>query len=132
VDVILASGNIVGVDSIAALIMGFDPQTIEHLRLCAKHGLGSIADGFDVVGDKNIEEITAPFRPAHHNAVSRFELVLRKSYIRRLVFNTPLFSLMTWCARRYYDAWDLYVGKGLRRAFFETSPYAEQWHVPKR
>lgn len=125
--VILASGNLVGLDATAARLMGFDPEVIAHLRLCAQHGLGSMPGTFEVVGEK-ADALTEQFVPAKHNAVSWLELALRQSAIDWLIFHTPLFSLMTWGARRYYDLWDWLVGRRLRKAFFERSEYAPQWH----
>ena len=34
-NVILASANLVGIDSVAAQVMGFDPSAVTHLTLCA-------------------------------------------------------------------------------------------------
>jgi uncharacterized protein (DUF362 family) len=125
VGLVLASANLVGIDATAARIMGFDPRTIDHLRLCGLHGLGSL-DEISVVGD-GPEAVRCSFQPATHNAVSWLELALRKSAVRRLVFETPLLGVMSWGARRYYDLWDLTVGARVRREFFASSPYAAQW-----
>jgi len=125
-DVILASGNLVGLDATAAQLMGFNPETIEHLQLCAKHGLGSMPGAFDLKGDP-WQELWSPFKPARHNAVSWLELALRRSLFEWLIFKTPLLHLFAWGARRYYDFWDLWVGRRLRTAFFRNSRYADQW-----
>lgn len=125
-NVILASGNLVGLDAIAASLIGFDPYTIEHLVLCEKHGLGSMPDSFDVVGVP-ILEVMEPFLPARHNAVSWLEFSLRKSFLRWLAFETPLFRVLVWGSRRYYDVWDWWVGKRIRNDFFARSLYAGQW-----
>ena len=54
-------------------------------------------------------------------------LLLRRSAIRKAVFDTPLFHLCCWGARRYYDIWDLVVGRRLRSGVLSRSPYAAQW-----
>ena len=123
--VVLASANLVGLDAVAARLMGVDPSSVDHLRWCADAGLGSIS-GFDIRG-LDPDEVAVRFRPAHHNAVSWLELVLRRSALRRLVFRTPLFLLMCWGARRYYDVWNLTVGRVRRGRFTTTSPWAAQW-----
>jgi uncharacterized protein (DUF362 family) len=122
---VLASANLVGLDATAARIMGFDPAAIRHLELCSRHGLG----GLDQLSMAGIDpsEVRTTFLPATHNAVSWVELALRKSTVRRLVFDTPLLQVMAWGARRYYDAWDYAVGRRLREEFFRRSPYAAQW-----
>jgi uncharacterized protein (DUF362 family) len=125
-NVILASGNLVGLDATAASLVGFDPHTIEHLVLCAKHGLGSMPDSFDVIGVP-IEEVMEPFLPARHNVVSWLEFSLRKSFLRWLAFETPIFRVLVWGSRRYYDLWDWWVGNRIRKEFFARSLYARQW-----
>ncbi len=124
---VLASGDLVALDTVAARIMGFDPARIEHVQLCAAHGLG-VADPtrIEVVGEA-IETVRASFEPARHNAVSWLELLLRRSFARWLVFETPLLHLFCWGARRYYDYWDLRFGRKIREDLFARSPYAAQW-----
>jgi uncharacterized protein (DUF362 family) len=124
-NVVLASHNLVGLDAAAARLMGFDPSRIPHLGKCADDGLGSV-ERVAILGEP-LESLRQDFRPARHNAVSWLELVLRNSLFRRLAFDTPLLSLFCWGARRYYDLWDLAIGRRRRRAFFATSGYAAQW-----
>lgn len=123
---LLASANLVGIDATAARIMGFDPTNIEHLRLCAEHGLGSLPGSFAEVGD-DVDAMVEAFVPAKHNAVSWLELALRRSAVQRLVFKTPLLKLFSWGARRYYDVWDWRIGRRLRKDLFSRSGYAAQW-----
>lgn len=124
---ILASGDLVAIDSVAAYLMGCDPATINHLQLCSKHGLGCCdLSNITVVG-ANIEALRTPFRHAQHNIVSWGELLLRRSALRWLVFQTPLFHLFCWLTRRYYDYWDFMVGRHLRQRIFDSSGYAQQW-----
>ena len=127
VGLVLASSDIVALDAVAARIMGFDPASIAHLQWCARHGLGAVdMASIEVVGEE-LEPLPRPFVPARHNAVSWLELVLRQSAVRRLAFDTPLFRLFCWGARRYYDLWDLAVGRRLRAEVMERSGYAPQW-----
>lgn len=127
---VLASGDLVALDATAAQIMGFDPRQIEHLMLCEQHGLGTANPAeIEVVGE-NLEAHRTPFLGAHHNAVSGLEVIFRSSFMRWLVFDTPIFNLMTWGARRYYDLWDMAYGRSLRQAVFDNSPYAPQWIEP--
>ncbi len=122
---VLASANLVGLDAVAARVMGYDPDEVDHLQWCADVGLGAVR-GFETRG-ASVEDVAARFRDARHNAVSWLELVLRRSFMRRLVFHTPLFRLMCWGARRYYDVWNVTVGRGRRQRFLATSAYAAQW-----
>lgn len=122
-NLVLASGNLVGIDATAARIMGFDPNEIEHLTLCAKNGFGSINP--DLIGPL-IETISDQFIPAKHNLVSITEILFRKSFISYLIFHTPVIKLMTWATRRYYDFWDFFIGKKLRKRI-QASGYFMQF-----
>ena len=123
---VLASANLVGIDAVAAQIMGIDPLVVPHLRRAFERGLGSFPGEFAVVGDP-VPSPGRPFTLARHNAVSWLELLLRRSSMQRLAFHSPLFGLLCWGARRYYDLWDLLVGAARRRAFLRRSGYAAQW-----
>lgn len=126
-NLVLASGDLVALDVVAAQAMGFDPDRIEHLQLCARHSLGTAGrKDITMVGER-IEEVRGHFVPAKHNAVSWLELALRKSFVRWLVFDTPLFTLFCWGARRYYDLWDVGIGRNLRNEVLKSSGYGAQW-----
>lgn len=125
-NVLLASANLVGLDTTASRLMGFDPDLIPHLELCAQHGLGGMITEGEVVGE-TIPPLLKIFMPAKHNVVSWLELALRKSLVEWLIFNSPLLHLFSWGARRYYDLWDLFIGRKIRKNFFAESPYRHQW-----
>ena len=122
---VLASANLVGLDAVAAGVMGYTPAEVDHLSWCAQAGLGAVT-GFEVRGEE-VDGVAERFRDARHNAVSWLELVMRKSAFRRLVFHTPVFHMMCWGARRYYDVWNVTIGRRRRERFLATSPYAAQW-----
>jgi len=124
VGVVMASANLVGVDGVAARIIGADPAAVPHLGLCSTAGLGAVTD--DVLGDPP-PVAAGGFLAARHNPVSFIELALRRSLVEWLAFRTPLFHAMCWGARRYYDLWDLTAGRRRRGEFFASSPWAKQW-----
>lgn len=127
---VLASGDLVALDSTAAQLMGFDPRQIEHLLLCEKHGIGTAyPEQIQTMGE-TIEAHKTQFLTAHHNAVSGLEVIFRSSFVRKLIFETPVFNLMTWGARRYYDLWDIAYGRKIRNNVLQNSPYAPQWTEP--
>jgi len=124
---VLASGDPVALDAVAARVMGLDVDGIEHLLLAAANGLGTVTtEDIEVLGE-SVASVARPFRPAHHNAVSWFEMALRRSLLRDLVFHTPAFGLFCWGARRYYDLWELAVGRHLRDRVLRHSLYGAQW-----
>jgi uncharacterized protein (DUF362 family) len=126
VDRILASRDLVALDAVAARIMGFDPDVIRHLQLLTDAGIGSARD-YEVVGE-DIAGLNFHFRPAGHNAVSVVELALRQSWLRRLVFETPVLDLMCWGATVWYLIW-YYAGPGarIRDEIIKDTIYGGQW-----
>jgi uncharacterized protein (DUF362 family) len=130
VDRVLASGDLVAIDAVAAKIMGFDPRTIGHLGECVAAGLGvSDLDRIEVVGDDDLS-LDLRFIPARHNLVSRAELVLRRRrFLRRLFFDTPLFGLCCRATEAYYAAWYhlLGIGRARRDRILDETAYGAQW-----
>ena len=126
----LASGDFVALDAVAAKVMGFDPARIGHLNECVAAGLG-VADlgRITTVGDDGLS-LNLQFVPAQHNAVSWFELVLRRRpVLRRLFFDTPLFRLCCNLTLAYYAAWYyvLGIGRGRRDHILSATAYGAQW-----
>jgi len=126
---VLASGDAVALDAVAAQLMGFDPARIGHLGECVAAGLGT-ADlaAITTCGDDDLS-LNLHFLPAHHNLVSWFELVLRRRpRLRRVFFDTPLFQLCCNATLVYYAIWYswLGIGRGRKDAMLATA-YGEQW-----
>lgn len=130
VDRVLASADPVALDAVAARLMGFDPQTIGHLRECAAAGLGTLDEQDIEIAGEDVSQLQLGFIPARHNLVSWAELVLRqRAWLRPLFFDTPLFRLCCWLTTLYYDLWYSVLGIGRRRrdAILRHSPYGAQW-----
>lgn len=126
----LASGDYVALDAVAAKIMGFDPARIAHLSECMAAGLG-VADlsRIAVTGDDDLS-LNLHFVPARHNAVSWFELVLRRRpVLRRIFFDTPIFRLCCTMTRAYYAIWYyiLGIGRARRDEILKATAYGAQW-----
>lgn len=127
---VLASGDFVALDAVAAKIMGFEPAQIGHLEECVAAGLG-VADlgRITAVGDDDLS-LNLRFIPARHNLVSWFELVLRRrAALRRLFFDTPLFRLCCDATVLYYAAWYyvLGIGRGRKDQILSATAYGAQW-----
>ena len=105
VDAVLCSADPVALDTIQARMMGLDPSRIAHLARAAERGIGT--NKLDEIEVRSTEPPApvAPFAPARHNAVSVIENLLRKSFLKRLVFNTPLFYVPLAGAKAYYRVW---------------------------
>lgn len=126
-DVVLCSRDPVAIDAVEAMVMGIDPATVGHLATCAARGIG-VADParIDVVGSP-LADVRQAFRTAKHNPVSLVETLLRKSFMKRLFFNTPIFGVCLWGAKLYYRQWAL---RNRRRAIAEVLAhplYGPQW-----
>lgn len=104
-DRVLASSDPVALDTVHAAMIGVDPAAVRHLATCAARGLGTNdlgrieVRGLDPVRDR------VPFEPAKHNAVSLVENLLRKSALKKLFFDTPIFGVCLWGAKNYYRLW---------------------------
>ena len=126
----LASGDCVALDAVAAKVMGFDPATIKHLSECVAAGLGTAdLDRITVTGDDDLS-LNLHFTPAQHNAVSWFELVLRRRpMLRKIFFDTPVFRLCCNLTLAYYAIWYyvLGIGRARRDAILNATPYGAQW-----
>ncbi len=127
---ILASGDCVALDAVAAKIMGFEPARIGHLQECVAAEIG-VADlnQITTVGDDDLS-LNLQFLPAHHNVVSWMELVLRRrAGLRRLFFDTPLFQVCCNLTLAYYAAWYyvLGIGRARRDGILTATAYGAQW-----
>ncbi len=127
-DRVLASGDIVALDSVLARIMGFDPLAIRHLTLAQEKGIGVCDPGsIEVVGE-DISSLDFGFKPARHNFVSVVELALRRSPLRPLVFKGLFFRLSCFSAYYWYWFWyNLGSGKRTVREIIRSSRYGRQW-----
>ncbi len=123
---ILASGDQVAIDAVAAKVMGFEPMDIGYIRLAHEAGLG--------VGDVREIEIVGEdidrFRYEFHvgdNLASRagdFLWFGPMKVFQRLFFHTPLVYLFVFGSSLYHDyLWYPFVGKRRVARFLEKSPW---------
>lgn len=126
-DRVLCSGDLVALDTVQALSMGLEPASVRHLATCAARGLG-VNDpalievrGLDPVTDR------VPFRPARHNAVSIVETLLRRSALKRLFFDTPIFGVCLWGAKRYYRIWTRLYAERCWQVALSHPDYGPRW-----
>jgi len=126
VGIVGAGGDLVEVDSVFARLMGFDPRGIPHLVEAQERGLGRIGTVF--IGDA-LEPIE-PFLPARHNIVSRIEMGLRTSFLRRLAFEPPLFWGMLLGAKIYYLLFEVIRGRRIRKRIRRHRLYGKYFEKP--
>jgi uncharacterized protein (DUF362 family) len=126
-DRVLCSTDPVALDTVQAIQMGIDPASVAHVVRCARRGVG--------VGDRAQIEVrglipersVVPFAPARHNAVSRLETILRKSAMKKLFFDTPLFRLCLLGAKAYYRGWTALRAAAIWRRARAHPVYGPQW-----
>ncbi len=104
-NLILASGDQVAIDAVAAKLMGFDPMSIGYINLAHEAGLGTgKADEIEVVGD-DISGENWHFRVGD-NLASRVGHLLWFSPLKRLqrlFFRTPLVHVFILGSEVYHD-----------------------------
>jgi uncharacterized protein (DUF362 family) len=131
-DLILCSRDPVALDSVQASLMGLDPGSVEHLVRCAARGIGTNdLAAIEIRGD-DPAACRQRFATARHNAVSRVETLLRKSFLKRLFFNTPLFSLCLVGAKLYYRLWTFRSGSAPWAEVLAHPVYGPQWRAVAR
>jgi hypothetical protein len=101
----LASADQVAIDAVAAKMMGFDPMSIEYIRLAHEDGLG-VGDPRDIriVGD-DISAENWQFRVGN-NAASRVGGAMWFGGLKpfqKLFFHTPLVHLFVLASELYHD-----------------------------
>lgn len=122
-DILLASGDSVAIDAVAAKIMGFDPLSIPYLRMAHERGLG-VADlrEMDLLGD-DVAGLDFGFETKRSLVIWGDQLI-RKGCLR--CFEGPLLHspLVFWAplASNIYHDWLWYptVGRARIREFMKT------------
>ncbi len=120
---ILASGDCVAIDAIAAKMMGYDPMKIDYLRMCDERQLG-VADpaNIEIVGE-NIDDVNFGFT-TKRSFVIWGDQMLRKGPLRFLekpLLHSPLVVWAPCASNLYHDFfWYPIFGKKIIREFSKT------------
>jgi len=120
---LLASGDMVAIDAIAAKMMGFDPLSIPYLRMAAERGLGA-ADPreIEVVGE-DISEVNFHFQ-SKRSLVIWGDQLIRKGWLRpleKVLLHSPLVVWAPFASNLYHDYyWYPTKGKRIIREFAQT------------
>ena len=105
-DVMLAAEDQVAIDAVAASMMGFDPMSIEYIRLADEQGLGNgRRENIEVVGDAHLADERWGFSVGD-NGASRVGDVMWFGPLKRfqkLFFHTPLVKLFVLGSEVYHD-----------------------------
>ncbi len=122
-NIILASGDSVAADAVAARIMGFEPMSIPYIRMCHENGLG-IGDTqeIEVVGD-DVSDLNLHFK-TKRSLVIWGDQMLRIGFLRfleRILLRSPLVVWAPLASNVYHDwMWYPTVGRSRIRKFTKT------------
>ncbi|MHC4663602.1 MAG: DUF362 domain-containing protein [Planctomycetota bacterium] len=125
-NVILASGDQVAIDAVAAKMMGFDPMSIKYIRLAHESGLG-VGDmkEIEIVGD-DVSGESWNFHVGDNfvSSVGSSCWFGPLKWLQRLMFHTPLVYPFIWGSAVYHDMyWYPFKGKPVVRKWLDTT----QW-----
>jgi len=105
-NVILAGGDQVAIDAVAAKLMGFDPMRIDYIRLAHEDGLG-IGDPRDIelVGDADLAHESWKFQVGDNGASRVGDIVWFGPLkpVQNVFMRTPLVNLFILGSEVYHD-----------------------------
>ncbi len=112
---ILASGDSVAIDAVAAKMMGFDPMDIPYIRMASEMGLGcGEINEIHIVGEE-IDDINFGFKTKKSFVIMGDQLI-RKGWLRpleKILLHSPLMGWAPFASTVYHD-WLWYPLKGKR------------------
>ncbi len=120
---LLASGDCVTIDAVAAKMMGFEPLEIPYIRMCHERGLGvgNIKE-IDVVGE-DISNVNFGFRSSR-SFVIWGDQMLRKGHLRFLekpLLHSPLVIWAPAASNLYHDfLWYPLIGRKRIKDFLKS------------
>jgi uncharacterized protein (DUF362 family) len=122
-NIILAGGDSVAIDAVAAKIMGFEPMEIPYIRMGHEMGLGTgRIEEIDIVGE-DIKEINFGFK-SKRSFVIWGDQMLRLGFLRfleKILLKTPLVVWAPLASNIYHDfIWYPTIGRKRIRAFNRT------------
>jgi uncharacterized protein (DUF362 family) len=127
-NVILASDDMVAIDSVAAKLMGFDPMKIDYLKLSHDRCLGNAdIDQIEILGLDEYEFNAINFKfNVKKSMVIRWDQRLRNrtptdSRLHKLLFHSPIFKTLIFASEFYHDwLWYPLIGKSRIKQFSGT------------
>jgi uncharacterized protein (DUF362 family) len=126
-NVILASGDQVAIDAVAAKLMGFDPLTIPYIKLAHDAGLG-VGDPRDIqlVGDTDLADESWNFHVGDNGASRVGDIVWFGPLkpVQNVLMRTPLVNLFILGSEVYHD---YYRWPARDRAVFESWLASTAW-----
>ena len=105
-DIILASADQVAIDAVAAKMMGFDPMSIQYIRLAHEDGLG-VGDPreIELVGMPELGEENWGFQVGRtfHSTLGWLAWYGPTKRLQKFIFHTPLVHATNLVSETYHD-----------------------------
>jgi len=122
-NIILASGDSLAIDAVAAKIMGFEPMEIPYIRMAHERGLG-VGDLREVeIAGEDISEMNFGFK-TRRSLVIWGDQMIRRGFLRpfeRLLLHSPLVFWAPFASNVYHDLmWYPTIGRKRIRRFMKT------------
>ena len=126
-DVILASSDQVAIDAVAAMMMGFDPMSIQYIAHATERGLGcGNPRDIEIVGMPEVAEERWNFKVGVNLGTGTGMLLWRSplKVFQKLLFHTPLVKLFIFASEFYHDRfWYPMKGSMAVEEWKQTSPW---------
>jgi uncharacterized protein (DUF362 family) len=135
-NVILASGDQVAIDAVAAKLMGFDPLSIKYIRLAHDAGLG-VGDPreIDLVGDGDIGNESWNFRVGDNGASRVGDIVWFGPLkpVQNVLMRTPLVNVFILGSEVYHDYYRWPArDRGVFESWLSDTPWGHLFHHYQR
>jgi hypothetical protein len=114
-DYILASADQVAIDAVAAKMMGFDPMSLDFIRIAHEKGLGcGVVEDLEIVGE-DISGVNWKFEGKKDTFASRGQKAIYHGPLKpleKLLLRTPLVPWSYVASKLYHDSyWYPRIGK---------------------
>ncbi|NOT57283.1 MAG: DUF362 domain-containing protein [Deltaproteobacteria bacterium] len=126
---LLASGDQVAIDAIAAKMMGFDPLSIPYLRMCHERELGVADPAHITVVGEDVSGVNFGFTVSRSLVIWGDQLIRKGPLqpLEKLLLHSPLMAWAPFASNVYHDfLWYPLVGRNRIRGFQRTE-WGEVW-----
>jgi uncharacterized protein (DUF362 family) len=128
-DVILASADPVAIDAVAAMMMGFDPMSIEYIAHATERGLGQgDPREIEIVGMPEVAEERWNFKVGVNLGTGTGMLLWRSplKVFQNLLFHTPLVKIFIFASETFHDRfWYPMKGVSAVEQWRKESPWGQ-------
>jgi uncharacterized protein (DUF362 family) len=122
-NLLLASGDAVAIDAVAASIMGYDPLSIPYIRMCHERGLGTGDLRQIEIRGENVSSLNLGFK-TKKSFVIWGDQMLRKGplrFLERPLLHSRLVAWAPFASNLYHDwLWYPLIGRKRIRSFMKT------------